>query len=71
MDEYTEISATVLRLTDKAAQIERELSGGGTADPEWIPLSQVQEPYMLQVGDCDVISVATWLARDRDWPEAD
>lgn len=70
MDDYVEISAMVRQLTEKAVRIERDLPGGGMAESEWVPLSQIEEPELLVVGVCDVLSVRTWLAEDRDWPEA-
>lgn len=68
-NDYTMIAALVVAVTDKAIRIRRHTPGGHAA-PEWVPKSQVRDASIYDVGDDDVMDVATWLAEDREWPEA-
>lgn len=65
-ESWTQVSVKVLGLTKKAVRVIREI-GGHEDDPEWVPLSQVRDPNVLEVGLEDVIEIATWLAEDRGW----
>lgn len=71
IDETVEIAALVVGVSEKALKIRRYIGAGGSqlADAEWVPRSQVVGGDEYDQGDDDILLVAEWLARDRDWDE--